>query len=67
MRRQLRLFGLERRRLWEALAAAFQYLQDPRREVERGVSQGHVAAGQGVMASSPRWLGLDEIGGRNSL
>lgn len=27
MRKQLRKFALERRRLWEALIAAFQYLQ----------------------------------------
>jgi len=48
--RELGLFSLENRRLQGDLTAAFQYLKEPTRKLERDFFQGPVAIGQGVMA-----------------
>ncbi|GAB0203269.1 hypothetical protein GRJ2_002792500 [Grus japonensis] len=50
--RELGLFSLEKRRLWEDLRAAFQYLKEPTGKLKRDCLQGHGVTGQGVMGLS---------------
>jgi len=47
--RKLLLLSLEKRRLWGDLTGAFQYLNGPARELERGFLAGPFAIGQRVM------------------
>ncbi|GAB0176857.1 hypothetical protein GRJ2_000150900 [Grus japonensis] len=47
--RQLELFNLEKRRLWEDLIVAFWYLKGPTGKLERDCLSGSVVIGQGVM------------------
>ncbi|KAK4815994.1 hypothetical protein QYF61_010862 [Mycteria americana] len=47
--RELRLFSLEKRRLWGDLIAAFQYLKGALRKMGTNILAGPVATGQGVM------------------
>lgn len=46
----MRLFSQEKGRLWGHLRAAFHYLKQVTRELERDFSLGYVVAGQGGMA-----------------
>jgi len=47
---RLRLFSLEKKRLWGDLIAAFQHLKGPTRKLEKDIFQGHGVTGQGVIA-----------------
>jgi len=51
------LFILEKRRLRGGFIAAFQYLKEATRKLERDFFQGRVAIGQGVMAFN--WNRID--------
>ncbi|GAB0204707.1 hypothetical protein GRJ2_002936300 [Grus japonensis] len=50
--RELRLFSLQKRRLWGDLIAAFQYLQEPTGKMVTDCLSGSVVTGQGVMGLS---------------
>ena len=47
--RELRLLSLEKRRLWEDLIAAFQYLKEAYKKDRDKLFRGLVVIGQGLM------------------
>lgn len=49
--REFGFFSLKKRRLRDDLIAAFQYMKEPLRKVERDSLYSHVVLGQGRMVS----------------